>query len=395
MKKLFFTCTLLFGILACSDDDGSDAPLKGDGEAKIDGATFKPDKTTTTNTGSGLEIKLADGADEIILRLEDDVAGNYSILNSVPGGRTKALDAYAECIKSGDVYYGTSGTIALTVNTDGTVTGTFTFDASTIDGDDLEITGGTFTGVEIGNLEKFGCLVKSASNGDYTEEYEYNADGQLVRVSYSESGESSSSFYTLSYVNGVLASAVEADTYNGTTEIDYNKYTITSSNNRITKIRSTDEDGDYYETTFTYDGSGRINSTSSVEFYDGQTYNDCKELITYSGENVSKEENEAGCDYEDTSTFTNYDTKENPAQLFIKALGNSKALAYFLIFGTTGLSKNNLGKESEMYSYDGGEPSTYSATYTYVYNSKNYPTKITEVDDYGTDVTNITYLNCN
>ena len=200
-------------------------------------------------------------------------------------------------------------------------------------------------------------LITKEPGSNATDEYTlftYNTNNQLVKMENYDDGLLDDDYATFEYTDNLLTTI---NNYDGSTleSVTTLKYV---TDKRVIEY-SSDEEGDAYKTTYTYDSKG----------------------------NVTKEEYFNSNALTSSITYENYDDKHTPYSV-LKGVPN-------VITGN--LSQNNAGKMTYSYDSDGdgviqpGESSDVT-TYTYEYNSDGYPTKITETDvDGDTDVTALTY----
>lgn len=389
LKKIkpFLVIGLMTMALSCTEDDAETPATSGLAEATINGQAFKSQTNTVVNTGLGLEVKLVqDPGNYIVLRLSTTTAGTYPVAN-VTGGRTKQERVYVEAVSNGVIFYGQSGQVTLTSN--GTTASlTFAFQAKNDAGQSTSVTNGKAENINITAPAPGKCRVSKYQDGGFVISYAYDGDGRLVYsvvedgpsytvesfVSYNTAGRptkilevtveqmssgttTSSEETQITYgANGVINTIIEKDFYNGVT------YTYTS--------------------TFKYNTAGKISEVAS-------TSTDCSEVttLTYTGNNVTRVSG-SGCGYTWSENISNYDTRQNPVNLFIEALGNQQALAFW-ISGYP--SANNPGTVAYTY-----QNTVETETFTYEYNAQGYPTKVIEKEPgQPDDIEIITYTGCN
>jgi hypothetical protein len=410
MKKILYAFFLTLAIAPFSCSDKEDASPSPDNGATIDGKTFSPTDNKATATGTGLSVSLKDGSKEIGLSLSDKTAGTYTITSSVPTGRTQAtLSAIVSYYDGTDLYFGSSGTITVTVDASGKASGTFTITFKTAAGKTIELKDGKFTALTIAAAPAGKCLISTVSelNDNYKESFEYDGDGKLVKYSY-DGGTNDYGQTNYFYAAGLMTNLQQVEFYNNKTKIRLEKRTYNSG--KVTKIeRSSNESGsmkplESYD--FEYNSAGQIikttwnrPSTSTAGSYKGVS------VLEYDGNgNVVKstytftESGSGSNSYVSTSVYSNYDTKPNFYQTVAQSLGSTNQV--YEVYEQVGydFSKNNPGKEVHTSS---GSIST--ITYAYTYNSKGNVTKLTETDNYcyndacdtDTYTTVIEYVGCN
>ncbi|MBB6612285.1 hypothetical protein H7F15_14640 [Pontibacter sp. Tf4] len=216
------------------------------------------------------------------------------------------------------------------------------------------------------------CRLTKVSDDDSDESViEYNAKGYVSKVTETDSEDGTE--YTVVFTYDSNNNLVKEESFEDGESDGY--YTYEYSNGMLSKIKSYSGGELNYTETLTYDSNKKITKISDDE---GYVMN-----FTYSGNNVS----EATVGYMDEISYKikyeNYDNKLTPYAA-IKGMVNPYS----------GSSQNNPGKVTYSYYYEGEEAETAVINYTYQYNDKNLPTKITEVDGDDTYVTNFTYA-CN
>lgn len=215
-------------------------------------------------------------------------------------------------------------------------------------------------------------LTHVASGNDNPDIIEYNSKGFVSKVTFA--GNDYMMFHYDS--NNRLTKVEEYD--NG--ELDYYA-TYSYTGNNISKVEWFSADGSREDTeTIKYDAQNRI--IEILDDYEGETN---KTTFTYNNQgNIEKRErfDSDGIMYSRTS-YTNYDDKHRPL---------SALRGYFDYY--QGSSKNNPGRETYAYFYDGQQQGEFVSEYAYTYNDKGFPTKTVETYDGRTYITNFTYQ-CN
>jgi YD repeat-containing protein len=182
---------------------------------------------------------------------------------------------------------------------------------------------------------------------EYTTVYTYNGSNQLIKEEeFGPDGESEW-YTTYEYSNGLLSKSKE---YEGG-ELDYTATYTYDASKRLIEISEDDE----YIMTFEYNSAGNV--TEAVAEYMGETYM--------------------------MFTYENYDNKLNPI-----------AAAPGMLSLFEGSSKNNPGRVTSRFYYGSEDYVEDVIEYTYQYNNKNLPTKITQSNEEGEFITNFTYQ-CN
>lgn len=392
MKKIFIIGLLLVVAQSCTDEPDGPTDPSTNASAKVNGAIFTSTETKATNTGTGIEVKLKDNSQEIHLQLDDIIAGTYTVKNS-SGGRTKnGFTVTALLIdNTGTVFYGTSGTITLTIASDGKVAGVFTFSAKSSAGPSTSVTDGKFDGLIVGDLSSLGCLLRKIDENGLTTEFTYGSDGNVSsQIIIEETYRAETNFY---YAAGKMVRALStwSEATTTTTSDVFISYDAGGKVNRIDE-KNIGSSWNYTDvSTFTYDGLGKLSKIIEKDqsSIDGAVSTN-EECFTYTGTNLTKY---AECnDSRYVYNYSLYDSKSNPGKLLLKAFGNQAALVHHFADGVGHLaSENNAGKLEYFYS-----GATYTYTYTYnEYNGKGFPVKITETDINDIEIIALTYSNCN
>jgi antitoxin component YwqK of YwqJK toxin-antitoxin module len=369
---------------ACSgDDDAAKTPINA--EAKINGQAFATNESTATDIGSGMEIALKSGTEEISFVLGNKTAGTYNVINA--GGRVNsATSAVATYVKGGDPYFATTGSITLTLGADGKASGTFNLTVKNAGGAILTITDGKLTNITVNAAPPpSACLIskmtysyKSGNSTEtYSENFYYNAQGNLIKIEWFDAGRLGGT-YQLIWAGGKVVKAVTDE--NG--KVDFQVLFFYSGNN-LARTVYLDNDGDTYEFSYELNAAGQ---PTKETYKDGGSSSTSTHTYDSRGNGVSSVFSAGG-----SNTFSNYDDKNTPWSLLAKAMG----LSFYPDFeAADGYSKNNVGKR--VYKSDSF---TTEDTFTYTYNSRGYPTFIVEISksDGGTSTytTTIEYKGCN
>ena len=194
-----------------------------------------------------------------------------------------------------------------------------------------------------------------ATNVTYTYTYSYNS-GKVVDVKYTFSGSTTAITSTWTNENGHL------------TKVSVPTYLATS--------------------LYTYDSQGRLTNwdytSTSVNFISQS------KVVTFdaNGNLATSKVTEAGSPAV-TTTYSGYDSKNNPYALLARAMGQPYFFSRLEGFPNDDfLSKNNPGSGSIVT----GVP---AYTYTYEYNAKGYPTKSIRTEPFPATLTTVfEYQNC-
>ncbi|MBC5773871.1 hypothetical protein H8S95_07335 [Pontibacter sp. KCTC 32443] len=209
---------------------------------------------------------------------------------------------------------------------------------------------------------------------------EYNSNG---KVSKAINAEDESTYTLFEYDN--QNRLVREEEYELDELTAYTEYTYTNGN--ITKAEWFYADGEPNgHMTIKYDGSNRVIEVNEIysEGFDGEgteTVSTTKHTYNNQG-NVAKTVYLTDDVEEMTVTYESYDNKINYAAAMKGAFDP-----------WSGTNKNNPLKATMTFIVE-DEPQSMSATYSYVYNSNNLPTKITMTTPIGNFISNFTYQ-CN
>jgi len=242
----------------------------------------------------------------------------------------------------------------------------------------------------------YGCLITksvlSYSGGSQAALYEYDGNGILTKYTLTIANTGSPTLvevFTYAYANGAVSSVTQAIQGGATTMATW---TVDASR-RVIKIVINGTPGG--ESNYTYDGdnnfkslvskSGSSTNTVTAQFGSGQL------------QSFTQDVNTPHITINNPYTFSGFDSKNNPWSLLATATGQK----FFTttIYGDVRpefLFTSNPTKDEFDYRTNGGQNDHGSDTYTYEYNAKNYPTKITRVQAGATPVvTTFEYSNCN
>lgn len=372
--------------LSCSkSSDPGSSQSSGSATATIGGKAFTATDTKVTDTGNGLDIKIASATETIDILTDAKTAGTYTIINT--GGRAMAgTSASASYAVGTDVYLAVSGTVTVTVDANGKVSVTYSITLRNSAGTTIIITDGKLNSITVTPFQAPAgkCLVGTITSNE-TDPYGsynsvstaiYDSEGHLLRVN-----RDNGAYELFIWAGGVVTSRIEV-TPTGTVDEKQNwfytggkltkvmwygysssgnssgkwEYTLNAAG-QPTKVVTTDQTSTY-TFTHTYDANGNCTQT----------------ITTSSGSSTSN-----------TRTYSGYDTKPNPTSLYLASLG--------ITFdpdaeGGASNSKNNVGKEVST----GG--STY--TYTYTYNAKGNVETISDTNGTGSSAkSTFSYVGCN
>ncbi len=391
MSKLlsFLMLVSLAFIYSCSKDD--EAPSIAN-VATVGGQSFTPATASATSISSGLNLKLADGTKEIVVNLDDKISGTYSITTAVPSGRTAGLTGSGYYTDGTKLYFAASGQVIITIGTDGKASGTFILSGKASDGTTLDIKDGKFTNITVGAPPTNKCLIsKVTEDTGGSDIFNYDGDGRLI--TYSSTGTDYSSKSSFFYASGLLTTRVEIGVSRGQTKTYTTTYSYNASKQLVKVLAQSGSIIDY-EQLAEYNAAGQPIKITNKEYDAGTTYSSVENWTWDANGNVVKvvrTTNYNGTTEVETNTYT-YDGNSNYSKLFTNASGQSN---WALYLEAEFFSKNNISKITSTHS-DG---TTSSQTYTYIYNAKGYPTKITTVDTYDgvsdTYFETLEYIGCN
>jgi len=220
------------------------------------------------------------------------------------------------------------------------------------------------------------------------EEYRFTYEGELVtKLGFYEDG----ILYgegLIEYSGNIISKLVAED------GSDIDEYRFVYSNGKVSKIENWDNYSGtagefvlYAYTSFTWSGDNIVKEEGFDVFEEGgrklpktnRFFNARMSRILKLNPNSRLAETKSY-----SSTYT-YDSKQNPL------MGSA---FMFIDLDASTMGKNNPLTVSEIEYYDGGTY-TYNSTYSYEYNDKGFPTKVTNVDEDGDDQITFIEYNCN
>jgi len=243
-----------------------------------------------------------------------------------------------------------------------------------------------------------GCLVTKSTitfndgSNSQTSEFKYDANGILTSYTLTSINPGSANVvkvYTYTYTSGVLSSVTEAIQGGSTTTAAWTN----DASHRVTKIVTPTSPAT--EATFNYDSDGNFKNTVITQGSGSTTlaaqYANAQ-LTSFTVNSASP-----GFTLNSTYTYSSFDLKNNPWSLLATATGQK-----FFTNTITGnvnpeyVFKSNPGKDEYDQTFTSSSNHG-SDTYTYEYNAKNYPTKITRLQAGSSSplVTTFEYSNCN
>ncbi|HOX84128.1 MAG TPA: hypothetical protein PLJ60_19820 [Chryseolinea sp.] len=224
-----------------------------------------------------------------------------------------------------------------------------------------------------------------------TTEYSYDPDDFLIRVNTTTeinrpSSPSSLTEYisTYTYSNGMVSAAETSTTA-------YIQSTVwTNENEKVKKVEGTltwiGSDPIQLETTLYY---GDDNMLDSLHRLTSNDFNMTQNYTFNSNKNFESWDVYFNSELNGHFVFSDYDNKNNPFKLLAKAIAQPQFHTTDGVTSDSYVSENNPGKIE----VTGLNEST--STYTYEYNSTNYPTKIIRIDGKGvTTTTLLEYTSC-
>lgn len=208
---------------------------------------------------------------------------------------------------------------------------------------------GEIVNVEYDSKDRITKMIDIEDGDDYSQVYEYDNNNRVIKISYFD--------------------GTQPD---GSSTVEYN------SNGQWTKMLAT-ESGDTDTYLAEYDGNGNRTKITEKDQTNNTNYTTTFE---YANGNVMKETRTStvgGTPYTSTTAYEYYMDKEDKL----------KPLKELLSMGYTGTaSKNMVKKATYTYSFGG---STSIDNYTYEYNDKGFPTKVTTIDNNSSDITSFEY----
>jgi hypothetical protein len=368
MNIKYLRALILVLLFSCSEKE---VEIKFQAEATINDLEFKTNTNSATLMPISWDIRLEkDASNYIIIRLNSDIEGVYPVFEVKGGPRTNAQEkmAYVECVLDGSIYYGVTGSITITKNSNETISGTFSFNSKNDAGTISTVNEGKFTEIDISDWPTGICRIDHYGDNDFS----YDLTGKLT---YSRANLSDTeTFYSYDLNGNPIKKMIVSSASVTMTEVEYG----VNGANRI--INYNEQGIKIYDRSIVYI-DGKVTSIN-VSF--GTT---CGYNFTYSGLNLAQFE--ASC-FGNLTTIKHldYDNKNSPGILFRQALGDQNGLV--LLFPDTflNMSPNNVGKTEQ-------ENPSVIFNYAYQYNSNNYPTKVTQTFEGNSYEFNISYQGCN
>jgi YD repeat-containing protein len=217
-----------------------------------------------------------------------------------------------------------------------------------------------------------GCLITKmtttvTSSGQVsttvTDLFEYDSDRRLVKVTetnVSSGSTTSNLIQTYTYAQGMVSTAKTEGTTGGST-ISVTT-TWTNDNGHVTKITGTAGG----LSTFGYDGAGNLKTFNYTDGKGQQT----SLSATYSTELQSVTAVSSGINV--AVTYGAHDSKINPLILLAKAINQPCYVSGTGLINSQYLHKANPLSERDVLTF-GGISNTLDLTFSYTYNSRNYP----------------------
>jgi YD repeat-containing protein len=201
-----------------------------------------------------------------------------------------------------------------------------------------------------------------------TDLFEYDSDRRLIKTTetnVSSGSISSNLVQTFTYASGMVSSAKTEGTTGGSAVSVTT--TWTNDNGRVTKI--TGSAGSL--STFAYDGAGNLKSFNYTDGTGQQT----SLAATFSSELQSVNAVSSGINID--VTYGPHDSKINPFTLLAKAINQPYYVTGTGLISAQYLHKANQLSEKDVVTYL-GMSNTLNVNFTYEYNARNYPAKITQ-----------------
>ena len=136
---------LLVSVFISCEDEGNNPDDKEE-VTTINGETFTPTQVSCLNNGEGFELSFTEGSKTVEIITNDTVAGTYTITTiSLKSGELQANLTYSD----GTVTYtANSGTVEVSQDSDGTISGNYDATVTSAENVTLEISSGSFSGLE-------------------------------------------------------------------------------------------------------------------------------------------------------------------------------------------------------------------------------------------------------
>jgi hypothetical protein len=250
----FFACKKTEDVSPSANNNGTTTSTSTS-SATIGGTNFVASSSTATSSANGLVLKFTDNSNTVQINTQSTVAGTYAICSAC---RMESLSATATVTVGTTTYIATTGTIILSFTSDGKITGTYTFDATSTGSQTISVKNGSFSGVSLSsNTNTTTTGTVTTTTGTTTGIVTTSGVCQVQNLSYTNGSLPivSSLIYDS---NGLITSLVITST--GGTFIQHN-FTY-DSNNGLTTWISNDK-GKLNSYTFSNNSSGKPISYNS------------------------------------------------------------------------------------------------------------------------------------
>ena len=181
MKKLntLLIPLLVCSLFACTKDENNNDNKE---QTTIDGEVFAPNETTVVNTGKNLVLTFKDESQSIEITTNDTVAGTYEI--TTQSLKTATLLANLVYTDGTTNYSGNSGSVYVTYNTEGAISGTYSATVVSEDNIELEISSGAFSELDVEPEETDTIIPVTEASVNDTLELCYSNFSSFIEFSY-------------------------------------------------------------------------------------------------------------------------------------------------------------------------------------------------------------------
>jgi hypothetical protein len=365
-------------VIFCSKKEVVSLPASA--SATVKGAPFTPSVFTSTDTGAGLSIELADDSQIITIGLSGKTDNSY-VVGAASNFTVAAL------VRNHVVYYASAGTVTMGITAEGKVSGIFDIQFTSRAGESIFASGGKFDNLPIQTVPST-CRIKqiaftSSASSPAMRGYIffYNDKSKISRAVSADI--SYSFFYDTDGKLAAISSALSQSTY--THEFVYEGALLKSSSLKTTGFSAPPTS---YDFNYTYTGSIISGVTTVVKVTGGSTLTNVYAL-TYTNGNVTAVDGTTsiagGSSGPITLRYNTFDARKNPYALLAKSTGTSISFDYggpwdaYMFFS---LNANN-------YMSGGG-----ANTFTYSYTAQNYPSQIVHTNGGLTETIGFVYEGC-
>ena len=172
MKSIYFLASLLTVILFACENQKDQLPVPEDTKVSIDGESISPTQSSAYKTGNSLILTFKAGTKNIIITTSDTIAGTYNFIPKSSKSAT-ALTATIEYNDGSTKYTGNSGTLIITKNERGIISGLYNSKLISDKGESKNIDSGSFVDIQTISIIETESAINDMLELCYTKLYEY------------------------------------------------------------------------------------------------------------------------------------------------------------------------------------------------------------------------------